>query len=353
MGEVSTVSTGLFISVFVALCVIGVVIATLIQRSRGPLILSCDEETYLVRNPDGRIQAMAPDMKIRSEDPRILKLQRRQQLRFPIYDPRFNSLVYDDLVTESGAISLRIFTTAPFPFTTVTNDGHEVTVTASVSFCVNRDRVTDLARLGDFGDHFERRIQAAFSRAIGRRQDAQLRESHHEIEREVTEEIASLETAGSTPGVALGVSVFDACFSYRAGSTLPSDVIMASRPMVSDEAGPSQDKTGAATWRLALAPVAAPTDLSAPGTETPGTMQLLGTDLDKLLDQLRERSPEQIATLLRLMEMQTRQNIVSILARSGGLVVYSARELGLEGNAALAERLQETASQIEDTPETE
>ena len=82
-------------------------------------------------------------------------------------------------------------------------------------------------------------------------------------------------------------------------------------------------------------------------------MQFLGTDLDKLLDQFRDRSPEQISALLSMMEMQTRQNIVSMLAKSGGLVVFSARELGLDGNAALTERLQAMASEIEDAPETE
>lgn len=355
MGEVSAVSAGLFVSVLVALFVIGVAVAALIHRSRGPFILSGDDETYLVRNPDGRIQALASDMKIRFGDPRIVQFQRRQHLRFPVYDPRFNSLAHDHLVTESGAISLRIHTTTPFPFTAVTNDGHEVTVTSSVSFCVNRDRVTDLARLGDFGDQFERRIRSAFSGAIGRRKDEQLRESHHEIEREVTEELAGMETGSGDLGVPLGVSVFEARFSYRDGSTLPSEVMVASRSLMSDEADASTDGTDAATEprRLALAPAAEPVDLGSRGTETPGAMQFLGTELDKLLDQFRDRSPEQISALLSLMEMQTRQNIVSMLAKSGGLVVFSAKELGLEGNAALTERLQAMASETEDAPETE
>ena len=355
MGEVSAVSAGLFVSVVVALLVIGVAVAALIHRSRGPFILSGDDETYLVRSPDGRIQALASDMKIRFGDPRIVQFQRRQHLRFAVYDPRFNSLAHDHLVTESGAISLRIHTTTPFPFTAVTNDGHEVTVTSSVSFCVNRDRVTDLARLGDFGDQFERRIRSAFSGAIGRRRDEQLRESHHEIEREVTEELAGMEAGSGDLGMPLGVSVFEARFSYRNGSTLPSEVTMASHVMAPDNAGASQEDTDTtpAPKRLALANVAQPGDAGSHSTDTPGAMQFLGTDLDKLLDQFRDRSPEQISALLSLMEMQTRQNIVSMLAKSGGLVVFSAKELGLDGNAALTERLQAIASETEDIPETE
>lgn len=355
MGETSAVSTGLIVSVLVALLVIGIAIAALIHRSRGPFILSGEDETYLVRNPDGRIQALASDMKVRFDDPRIVQFQRRQHLRFPVYDPRFNSLAYDHLVTESGAISLRIHTTTPFPFTAVTNDGHEVTVTSAVSFCANRERLTDLARLGDFGDQFERRIRSAFSGAIGRRRDEQLRESHHEIEREVTEELAGMEAGSGDLGMPLGVSVFEARFSYRNGSTLPSEVILASHAMAPDKAGASPEDADAVTAprRLALADVTQPGDGGPRGTDTPGAMQFLGTDLDKLLDQFRDRSPEQISALLSLMEMQTRQNIVSMLAKSGGLVVFSARELGLDGNAALTERLQAMASEIEDAPETE
>ncbi|MEQ9436112.1 hypothetical protein [Hyphomonas sp.] len=355
MAEISAVSTGLIVSVLVALLVIGVAIAALIHRSRGPFILSGDDETYLVRNPDGRIQPLTADMQVRFDDPRIVQFQRRQHLRFPVYDPRFNSLAYDHLVTESGAISLRIHTTTPFPFTAVTNDGHEVTVTSAVSFCVNRERVTDLARLGDFGDQFERRIRSAFSGAIGRRRDEQLRESHHEIEREVTGELAGMEAGSGDLGMPLGVSVFEARFSYRNGSTLPSEVTMASPAMAPDKAGasPEDADAGSAPRRLALADVTQPGDGGPRGTDTPGAMQFLGTDLDKLLDQFRDRSPEQISALLSMMEMQTRQNIVSMLAKSGGLVVFSARELGLDGNAALTERLQAMASEIEDAPETE
>ena len=356
MGEVSAVSTGLLVSVLVALLVIGGAVVSLIYRSRGPFLLSGDDETYLVRNPDGRIQALASDMKVKFDDPRIVQFQHRQHLRFPVYDARFNSLAHDHLVTDTGAISLRIHTTTPFPFTAVTNDGHVVTVTSSVSFSVNRDRVTDLARLGDFGDQFERRIRSAFSGAIGRRKDEQLRENHHEIEREVTAELASMEAGNGDLGVPLGVSVFEARFSYRDGSTLPSDVMMAPSPMASGHEPLTVDATDGATTapqRLALAQTAEPADPGSRGTETPGAMQFLGTELDKLLDQFRDRTPEQVAALLSLMEMQTRQNIVSMLAKSGGLVVFSAKELGLEGNAALTEKLQAMASGLEDTPETD
>ena len=356
MAEVGAVSTSLVISVLVALVVIGGAVIALAYKARGPYILPAEDDTYLVRGPDGRIHALSADMKVKVDDPRIVQFQHRQHLRFPVYDPRFNSLTHDHLVTDAGAISLRIHTTTPFPFTAVTNDGHVVTVTPSVSFCVNRDRVTDLARLGDFGDQFERRIRSAFSGAIGRRKDEQLRESHHEIEREVTEELAGMESGTGDLGVPLGVSVFEARFSYRDGSTLPSDVVVAPNAMPSDGGAIGTDAAGEATLapqRVALAQAAQSGDAGSRAIETPGAMQFLGTELDKLLDQFRDRSPEQIAALLSLMEMQTRQNIVSMLSKSGGLVVFSAKELGLEGNQALTERLNEMAAETGEPPETE
>jgi hypothetical protein len=357
MAEVGAVSTSLIISVLVALLVIGGAVAALAYKARGPFLLPADDDTYLVRGPDGRIHALTADMKVKVDDPRIVQFQHRQHLRFPVYDPRFNSLAHDHLVTDAGAISLRIHTTTPFPFTAVTNDGHLVTVTPSVSFCVNRDRVTDLARLGDFGDQFERRIRSAFSGAIGRRKDEQLRESHHEIEREVTEELAGMESGTGDLGVPLGVSVFEARFSYRDGSTLPTEVVVPPSAMTPDSGASLNEGTGGDTTvppqRIALAQAAPLGDTASRNVETPGAMQFLGTELDKLLDQFRDRSPEQISALLSLMEMQTRQNIVSMLSKSGGLVVFSAKELGLEGNQALTDRLSAMAAETEEPPETE
>ena len=353
MAEVGAVSTSLVISVLVAVIVIGGAVVALAYKARGPYILPAEDDTYLVRGPDGRIHALSADMKVKVDDPRIVQFQHRQHLRFPVYDPRFNSLTHDHLVTDAGAISLRIHTTTPFPFTAVTNDGHVVTVTPSVSFCVNRDRVTDLARLGDFGDQFERRIRSAFSGAIGRRKDEQLRESHHEIEREVTEELAGMESGTGDLGVPLGVSVFEARFSYRDGSTLPGDVVMAPSAKASDGGVDAAGEAALEPQRVTLAQAAQGADIGSRDVETPGAMQFLGTELDKLLDQFRDRSPEQVAALLSLMEMQTRQNIVSMLSKSGGLVVFSAKELGLEGNQALTDRLSALGAETEEPPETE
>jgi hypothetical protein len=53
--------------------------------------------------------------------------------------------------------------------------------------------------------------------------------------------------------------------------------------------------------------------------------------------------------MLSLMEMQTRQNIVSMLSKSGSLVVVSAAELDMEGNELLADRLRKALEAASDT----
>jgi hypothetical protein len=44
---------------------------------------------------------------------------------------------------------------------------------------------------------------------------------------------------------------------------------------------------------------------------------------------LEKANPATIETLMRMLELQTRQNIVQMLCKSGGLVAFTAAELGL------------------------
>jgi hypothetical protein len=44
---------------------------------------------------------------------------------------------------------------------------------------------------------------------------------------------------------------------------------------------------------------------------------------------LEKANPQTIDTLMRMLELQTRQNIVQMLCKSGGLVAFTASELGL------------------------
>jgi hypothetical protein len=51
--------------------------------------------------------------------------------------------------------------------------------------------------------------------------------------------------------------------------------------------------------------------------------------LDDIVDMLEKANPQTVEVLMRMLELQTRQNIVQMLCKSGGLVAFTASELGL------------------------
>jgi hypothetical protein len=60
-----------------------------------------------------------------------------------------------------------------------------------------------------------------------------------------------------------------------------------------------------------------------------GPMAYDNEHLDDLVDMLEKANPATVEVLMRMLEMQTRQNIVQMLCNSGGLVAFTASELGL------------------------
>ena len=60
-----------------------------------------------------------------------------------------------------------------------------------------------------------------------------------------------------------------------------------------------------------------------------GPMAYDNEHLDDLVDMLEKADPKTVEVLLRMLEMQTKQNIVQMLCKSGGLVAFTAQELGL------------------------
>jgi hypothetical protein len=60
--------------------------------------------------------------------------------------------------------------------------------------------------------------------------------------------------------------------------------------------------------------------------------------LDDLVDMLEKADPKTVGVLLRMLELQTRQNIVSMLCKSGGLVAFTASELGISDHAIHRDR---------------
>lgn len=334
-------ATGMGIALLASLLINFALLLRHMQRPPKRQLIPGEDETYLLKDrKTGRIAIMPPGVKVKEGDPRIVTFAKRNRLSFPVYNRVLKQLSERELTSDRGGISLRIHTTTPAPFPVITNDGHFVYVTASVSFAVERDRAAMLAKLADFGAQLERRIHSAFSSAIGALRDEEMRMSLGKIEAQVTDELEQMEKHERF-GVPLGIKIYEARFQYedadgRAGQNI-TVVDAAGTSETSEPAGKSEGAELALPKPAAQVVTLQAGPAGSMASGRPGAMQFAGTELDKLLDQFKGRSSEQIAALMKLMELQTRQNIVSMLAESRGVIVFSARELGLDGNPVVEE----------------
>jgi hypothetical protein len=192
---------------------------------------------------------------------------------------------------RTGAISLRVHTCAPRPFVTRTSDKRQLLIKPKVSFQLDIERIQIPAQLDAFGATLGARIENLFDNAIGAMEDQDVFARQREIEQGVLQQLIEMETAvegQQTVAMPLGIKIFEAMFSYEQ----PNKAI---------------NKEG----------------------RNGGPMGYDHEHLDDLVDMLEKADPRTTETLLRMMEMQTKQNIVDMLCKSGGLVAFTASELGL------------------------
>jgi hypothetical protein len=226
---------------------------------------------------------------------RVLRDKQAPDLTFITHDASGAEYFERSLVTRgTGEISLRVNTCAPRPFVSMTADLHRLRIKARVIFSLDIERIEVTAQLQNFGAAFAARIENLFDNEIGRLPDEGVRARQHEIEANVLNALRAIET-GETPGLPLGIHVFEATFSF--------------------------EEVGYAEYG---APGAGEGDSSPQGV-----LSIQPQQIDRLLDLLGSREPAAAQTLMALLEMQTRQNIVELLCKSGGLVAFTAEELGL------------------------
>lgn len=195
------------------------------------------------------------------------------------------------VVRRTGEISLRVNICAPRPFISRTSDKRQLRIKARVAFQLDVDRIAISSQMQSFGVTLAGRIENLFDNAIGEHEDQEVFAKQSEIEARVLKQLQDIEFPADPnhpTGMPLGIKVYEAVFSYE--------------PVSSTAAG----ETG-----------------------TRGAMAYARDDLDDLADMLEKADPRTVEMVLRMMEMQTRQNIVEILAKSGGLVAFTAPELGL------------------------
>jgi len=191
---------------------------------------------------------------------------------------------------RTGEISLRVHTCAPRPFVCRTSDKRQLLIKAKVSFQLDIDRIQIPTQLDAFGATLGARVENLFDNAIGEHEDQDVFAHQREIEQRVLRELVEMESH-SDPNAAtampLGIKFYEAMFSYE------------------------------------------PTAKELNKDPSNGPMAYDNEHLDDLVDMLEKANPASVELLLRMLELQTRQNIVSMLCKSGGLVAFTASELGL------------------------
>jgi hypothetical protein len=196
------------------------------------------------------------------------------------------------LVTRrTGEVSLRVHVCAPRPFISRTAEKKQLRIKTRVAFQLDIERIQIPAQMEAFGATLGARIENLFDNAIGQYEDQEVFAKQSEIEATVLRQLQDIEFPPDPmhpTGMPLGIKVYEAMFSYE--------------PVTASAAGEGNIR---------------------------GAMAYARDDLDDLADMLEKADPKTVAIILQMMELQTRQNIVEMLCKSGGLVAFTAQELGL------------------------
>lgn len=225
-------------------------------------------------------------------DPRIKVLRDRHapDLTVMTTDPSGNYFEKSLVNRRTGEISLRVHTCAPRPFVTRTSDKRTLVIRPKISFQLDIDRIQIPTQMEAFGTTLGSRIENLFDNAIGEHEDQDVFAKQREIEARVLRELVQIENPADpsqATGMPMGIKIYDAMFSYE--------------PHVKEL---NRDPSN-------------------------GPMAYDNEHLDDIVDMLEKANPATIETLMRMLELQTKQNIVQMLCKSGGLVAFTAAELGL------------------------
>ena len=221
---------------------------------------------------------------------KVLRDRRAPEITVMTVDAAGNYYEKSLVNRRTGEISLRVHTCAPRPFVTRTADKRSLVIKAKVSFQLDIDRIQIPTQMEAFGATLGSRIENLFDNAVGSLEDQDVFAKQREIEAQVLAELLAIEApveGAHTGAMPMGIKIYEAMFSYEPHA----------RELNKD---PSN-----------------------------GPMAYDNEHLDDIVDMLEKANPQTVEVLMRMLELQTRQNIVQMLCKSGGLVAFTASELGL------------------------
>ena len=262
--------------------------------------------TYVVQSNGEIAGALREPATLWNPSMSVLRDKDAPDINFPARRQKTGEIYTRSLVDKrTGRIALTVNTCTPKPFITTTLDGHQLEITANVIFRLDIERIHIPSQLDNFGATLADRIENLFDNELSKLKDEEVRGQQTEIEHRITRTLRDIELNPDEElinGMPLGIKIYEASFSFR-------DPL---RQRELDANAPSSDGS----------------------TSTAGPIWLDPTRIDRLADVLTDRSPEVRDSVLRMVELQTRQNIVETLCKSGGMVAFTAKELGLNDQSS-------------------
>ncbi len=245
--------------------------------------------TFITTKGGSFYGALRAPMTIWNPSIKVLRDKHAPDIKVMTTDP--TGVFYEkSLVRKNGEISLRVHTCAPRPFMSTTTDKRLLLIKPKVAFQLDVERIQIPTQMESFGTILAARIENLFDNAVSEYEDQDVFKHQREIEQRVLMELRDMEAPvdeSKAMGMPLGLHIYEAMFSFeRPQKAINRD--LANGPMAYDN-----------------------------------------EHLDDLVDMLEKADPKTVQVLLRMLEMQTRQNIVQMLCKSGGLVAFTAQELGL------------------------
>lgn len=245
--------------------------------------------TFITTKGGSFYGALRAPMTIWNPAIKVLRDKNAPDIKVMTTDPT-GAFYEKSLVRKNGEISLRVHTCAPRPFMSTTTDKRMLLIKPKVAFQLDIERIQIPTQMESFGTTLAARIENLFDNAVSEYEDQDVFKHQREIEQRVLMELRDMESPADESkamGMPLGIHIYEAMFSFeRPQKAINRD--LANGPMAYDN-----------------------------------------EHLDDLVDMLEKAEPKTVEVLLRMLEMQTRQNIVQMLCKSGGLVAFTAQELGL------------------------
>jgi len=246
--------------------------------------------TFITTKNGNFYGALRAPMTIWNPSIKVLREKHAPDLKIMTSDPTGAYFEKSMVNRRSGEISLRVQTCAPRPFMATTTDKRMLLIKPKVAFQLDIDRIQIPTQMESFGTTLCSRIENLFDNAVSEYEDQDVFKHQREIEHRVLSELREMESPtdeSQATGMPLGIIVYEAMFSFERPQK-PINRDLANGPMAYDN-----------------------------------------EHLDDLVDMLEKADPKTVEVLLRMLEMQTKQNIVQMLCKSGGLVAFTAQELGL------------------------